>query len=1256
MTKVVRRPPGKERPRNAPMASLHFRRAGTRGRWALASRWHRLMIRREARRGVARPKKWRRWSSYSTATRVSCAIVVLVVLTWCGEGLWIVITNETTGFEKWRDGNDGFETLLRFIGPVLAAGIVTAIFLFLWYAWTKRRYTAKARKNAAELVPTAGPHLGEIVGRQEIAQVIAQRLRERSTRRPYVLVGGVGVGKTAVLVRLTEILAGLGAVPVPVRLRDAAGQQELNFEQLARMRFSEEAPQGILARSKNERIWQQLLADDKPVVIADGLEEAILDENLQDDRDNIIRRAIKRAYEEKLPLVIASRPHTPLEGTHAAIIDLEPLSEEAALRFVGSHVLETDERRLDWIVETADVTESPIYLQIARELQRHDALERDRARNDGKRLDTRSEDRSTLRLWLLDTWYHALVEGRLHDEVPLCRQERRETLEVVSSLACIGLLQDKLEVGFPELLDHRSTDPLAPHGPPDPRRWVSNRAERIRRKQHGNDQDDRNDFTLPDRRREQIWDLLLRRLGDEASRHPLEGNTSQRQAALANFTSKADRLRLVEGSEKKVRFPHSIMQAYFGFRVLRELGERHLGDLIELVESSLQPPGPSRELLIALVLFSRDQAGLPAEERSGTLADRNEDVRLFGNHRQQACSCSLADLLCKAAEDHTDPKALDLYAAALEIESMERRPGLLVTIADRLEERWCDVKGDRRTLDEAKLGVVKQFGAALRMADEKTDTTPLYKRLLQLGVKDDSYSIRVAVAQEVGSGGDAAFGVVRQWIDRTDDDPMDEYQKRVEDMRAEKGDGYEKCAARLEKAAATRGTSPTVSREIDEINRDRRQISQDYRKKRIDLSREFVMRAWCLPMLLGSVSEGHRDEAQQRLGKWLRHLDPRWLRRHALNGTPDLPLSLENALAQGFKYAANRRRRHPHTYPGGRTYLTRHAETMLQQTRCWYAQLSLVQALCLWELPDSITRGEQGEQGEHNGEAVAPPWDGQDRVREPGTGYRGTTVVQTVERWLSMAGTDQATSHHIAGNGTAARQRLHPFVAEAGDLVALALETRRPERYLWIDEMGVVANIGSRTGGPQHYRKHSLWVPPSVGWGTLDGRAQSLVADVLVMMNVIERDGHPDDVEDRLDRCNRIEQEPDGPLPPCITKDRAPLHPELTVGTSDAPTPGSTCLPTCRFQFCPYPPRGTQSRAEILEPFCRQQQALLPGPFRRHLPRLFRRKTPYWVGMRVRELDEFWDAMANRTRSQGNRRGSAPRPSKQRRGSAPRSE
>ncbi|MET9835253.1 NACHT domain-containing protein [Streptomyces sp. NPDC006385] len=1203
MTRVVRRPPGKERPRDAPMATLAPRRAVSWVRRGFVGHWHALTVRLEARRGTTSPRKWRRWISYTNVTRAIWLVAALALFAWCVEGLYILISQDTTGFERWRKGNDGFDTIVRFVGPVLTASVAATLFLFWWYRWTKRRYLAKARGDPRRLVPTAGPDTAEIVGREDIAQVIAERLRQRDTRRPYLLVGGVGVGKTAVLVRLTELLARQHAVPVPIRLRDATDGTELNFECMARRRFADEAPRGILARGKTERVWQQLLADDKPVVIADGLEEALLGDDHQQNRDNIIRRAIERAHEEKLPLVIASRPHSPLESTSAAIVELEPLSEEEALRFVQAQVPETDERRVDWIVETAEVTESPVYLQIARELHRHGALEHDRPDTDPQHMNTRSRDRGTLRLWLLETWDQALCQGRLREDVALTPQERRDTLEVVSALACVGLLQDKLEVGFGELLN---TDVH-----PGAARRAQARAKHLWTSRRAFDRYGRRGNVFSEWHRQQIWDTLCERLGEEERRRLREGNMDQCRAALARLASNADKLALVEGFERRVRFPHSIVQAYFGYRVLNHLGERGAG---ELVEQALQPPGPSRELLISLVLLSRRRAAKLRAREGGVRAEVKKEIEELVR-QSPVRGHTLAHRLCRAADRRTDdPKALDLYAAAVEIESAEEEPRLLGDIVDRVRGSWAGFKGDRRTLDDAKLRLLKQLGAALRGVSDRIDTTPLYAQLFEIGVQEPDYSIRLAAAQEFGTGGNAAFAVIRGRVG-LNTDPVQEYNDRLGELKAWKRQEYEKWAERM---AVARAAAPSRARSdrIGRLQQDRRTLNQEYRGKRVDLFREFVMRAWLIPMLLGSVDEAHRDEARERLTRWLRHLDPK-----ATGGVPDLPLALEAALAQGFKYAANRRKRHPHAYPGGRADLIRQAETVLQQSRCWYAQLILLQALCLWELPDSVSVHEHDEKAR----AGRDPRDG---AREPAQALGGATAVQTVERWLSMAGTVNRPPGHPHVNGDSPRRVLHPFVAEAGDLVALALETGQPERFLWIDEKGVADNIGARTGRPEGYRKHSLWIPPSVGWSTLDARAQRLVADVLVMLNLIERDGHPDEVEERMARA----EQPGMSLPPCVRSDRGPLRPDLRVGISDPPAPGTDCLPDCKFQLCPYPPRGCVPRGEIREPFCRQQQALLPGRVRRWLPRGVRRKTPPWVSMRVRELDDFWGAMARRTR------------------------
>lgn len=479
--------------------------------------------------------------------------------------------------------------------------------------------------------------------------------------------------------------------------------------------------------------------------------------------------------------------------------------------------------------------------------------------------------------------------------------------------------------------------------------------------------------------------------------------------------------------------------------------------------------------------------------------------------------------------------------------------------------------------------------------------------------------MRLAAAQEFGSGGTAAFAVIRKKIG-LNIDPIREYDKKVRDLRARRRGEDHDWSERMRNAMAVRASSRNrSSAQIDQLQENRKDIMRRYRKERIELSREFVMRAWMIPMLLGSVDDAHRDEARERLTKWLRHLDP----KHT-HGPPDLPLALEAALAQGFKFAANRRKRHPYSDPGSRADLIRQAETVLQQSRCWYTQLTLLQALCLWELPDRIGRRDQ--------DADSAVWGEDDRNRSPDPSSQvigETSAVQTVQRWLSMTGTVNSPPGRPDSNGDAPLRMLHPFVAEAGDLAALALETGQPERFLWIDEKTVTDNIGSRTGHNRGYRKHNLWVPPSVGWSTLDGRAQRLVADVLLMLNLIERDGYPEEVEERMARAER----PGMSLPPCLCTSREPLRPSLRPGTSTPPAPGTTCLPDCKFQLCPYPPRAGVPRGEVREPFCRQQQVLLPGHIRRWFPRVVHRKTPPWVSMRVRELDRFWDAMAGRTRN-----------------------
>jgi hypothetical protein len=331
------------------------------------------------------------------------------------------------------------------------------------------------------------------------------------------------------------------------------------------------------------------------------------------------------------------------------------------------------------------------------------------------------------------------------------------------------------------------------------------------------------------------------------------------------------------------------------------------------------------------------------------------------------------------------------------------------------------------------------------------------------------------------------------------------------------------------------------------------------------------MRAWLAPLLVGSAtSRRARDGAQQHLEQWLalvegQHRDgPR--------------LSAEVALAQGFKYAANRRYEHSSDHLETRDYLAERAREMLKGTRFWFSRLTLLHALCLLSLSEDPDR-QKSKRGD----------DADPRI--------------LVEHWA--AGPDG--------------EPVHPFVLEAGRLATLALQTKQPDRFIWIDESGVVARVGSQPARRREHRKHGLWIPPSTGWSALDSRALRLVADVLLLLNLAERGGGPDYRERYLERTNRSD------LPPCLTGKRDPLDPTRAVGMMTTTSkPGSNCKPGCPFELCPYPAENERSyRAELSEALCRRQQALVKRS-------LVRRRTALWQEVLPRDLRRFWKQMGQR--------------------------
>jgi hypothetical protein len=1121
------------------------------------------LLRQSARGSIDTSRRWRGRRPVAILAFFSYlgAIALVVVVVWgfvvlaIGPGI-LTRLNERCDLYTASCGAE-----VGFLIPLLSVALASAIFLF-----SRRRLVKKAKIAPQDLVETATPDIGEVVGRDELCRVIMEDIRYSATRRPHLLVGGLGAGKTAVLVRLTRLLAERGAVPVPIRLRDATF--DLNFREMARYRFLVMA-ESTLSPDNAEKAWRQLSKNDQIVVIADGLEEALTEggAGIYQDRDSLIRLAIHRARELRLPLIIASRPHDSLRGADATIMELEPLSEEAALEYIDPDPNSDHVRWLHWIVETAGLTELPLYLQITRQLSRRDRLDYFSTERSAQ-LDVRGIDRSKLRLHLLATWMETLFDGHLMGAVPLNRSEREATVEWLSALACIGLLGDTIDVKYEDYYEGNPANQLEASQAP---------------------------------KYQEIDHEIQRFLNQKLPRRHLD---------IRLAVTWGDRLNLVKAHAEGMRFPHSIMQAYLASRFMSTA----LQDSKFQQDAVARLRNPGREFLIALVLYARSvdtdrkgrrgsepqwasaertpaaaaepgAAGTPGASRNepevsesnapgagtatatsmppGPAQDSADGQIPFGGLSTgptQASSGptlgsdvrSIRDLLVfSALEARDDVKMLDLYAAALEIDSFldESRHK---EIARSVSDRWDDIRGwDQRTIDEAKLGLVLRFGDAVRTVADRparglSRFKPAYGELLEMGCSELSYPIRLAIAQEIGAGGDEAFRVLRQ-------------------------PSYEASGNIWENAAWPNGTANAKKSE--------KKGRQDGRSWNADKNRTLrgrILCAWLTPLLAGSVEE-FWDEARQELGLWIDRVG-----RDQEGDGNYFNASLEVALAQGFKYAANRRIRHPHAFPATRSYMAEQAMEMLKRARFWFTQLTLIQALCLWEMPE-------------------PSMSRYDRTGRRGNGYpdqRGSNPEATVGYWLEMA-----------------RNGKHPFVAEAGNLAVEALKTGHPERFLWIDESGIVSSVGSRAALATKEWKHDLWIAPSAGWAALDPRALQLVADVLLLLNLVERGEGPGDVEQRLRRVEGSD------LPPCFTRNRYSLDPKTTVGNMFR-APGSNCIDGCRHRLCPYPPDGVQPyRSELSEAFCRRQQTLLN-----------RGLSAPWQTILRADLKRFWAQMADRAR------------------------
>lgn len=1162
--------------------------------------------------------------------------------------------------------------------PVFLLASSTALFLG-WRLWRVRRfYTKAARTEPTRLVQTAGSLMGEVVGRDQISDAILTNLRDRRTRRPHVVVGGVGVGKTAVLVHLTERLAAKGAIPVPIRLRDVQTEEQLDFAELARKRFIEIVQPVVYTNAELDRVWRWLRQrSDRVVVLADGLEEALAGPELAAERDNIIRKAIQAADEQVLPLVIASRPHDPLRAMQAAITELEPLSEEAALDYVSrGGSWRSDPMLLDRVVEAAKMTEAPLYLQIARDLHRKDLLEPlwTAAVSDEPAL----QDRWAFREDLLSAWLEALIEGKVHPELPIDQGTREAVVAFVSALACIGLARDSSTVSLadldPSFVPYREDgDGIRGEKQTASRKpwWLTEWDNRVGR--YLGEQMLELQKSLSGSDRECAWPGSQAATGQgntSAGRQasPLDAPpTEMSRAGQGDFWMDArvaatwgTRMGLIQGAGStprepgwdqpdsvgghgkggSVHFQHSVIQAYLGSRFLPRVLEPASagtmpkeGQASNFTDSVLLNSG--RELRIALVLHSRSfegrcvgRDGSEEQEKACQIVAVREQLKAAALQLLAEASARTS-LLFRQSADKTPGKpdvgsrgslrrsALEILGTAVEITSVDAHPQL-EDLFRTIKENW-DKFGrgeDLVRLRETKLAVVEQCTAAARRVAADKKCQPDYRELLEIACREPDHRVRMAIARQIGIGGAQAYYRLADDLKKLARNEQDEVRHQTSAVVTALGQyagqrhAEEIVVTLFTGQARLQGDShgqrnefpeskppPHLTpRELHAWQRAQHNRQAQFERGAVgrevdDENREWfktVMRAWLLPMLVESADmTGHIDSPWDDLEQLITEATGARPSARGARSGEETPAgggekrAMGMVLAQGFKYAANRRLT-TRSNQEAREFLIKKAEELLKHSTFWYTRLTLVQALTLWTLPDDVSSPQ--------------------RIRGHGADPKGK-----VDEWLRTGGD----------------YKEHPLVKEAAGLAVRALQTRRPERFLWIDDATVASQIGTEVGAPGEPRLHNLWIAPSTGWSSLDFKAQQLLADVLLLLVLGERDSRPKDLFHLLGRAGAQQ------LPKCLSKDRTRLDPVRAV-EGDA-QPGDYCRDDCELRMCPYPAKARNLRVEFNELFCLRQRSMLnTWQPKSWLHLHFRRKASWQRHVPVTGMRRFWDEMGER--------------------------
>lgn len=341
-------------------------------------------------------------------------------------------------------------------GAVLNTALVSVVFgVFLYFGSNRRvarRLRVAARRDPTGLLThEASPAEVSDDPRRELYADIAEDLIDPEPVGPQLIVGEVGAGKTTALVGLAGFFAERGMVPMYVSLR---GETELDFLQLARRAFLEQADDYVAASADADRVWRWLCRSKRLVVLADDLDEARVSAGGDGEGSDVhaVRRAFGAARRQDLALVVTSRPIGIPHTVALSAIRLEPISTDAALRKALPADRRGDSSRAEAVrelIERGRLGETPFYLQVVSQLDLIGALP------------PPAENRYVVRLRLLRAYETALVARRLVMAAPLGTDERAQTVSALGELALGQLNSVEMDIPVTRVVEvAQDVDPL----------------------------------------------------------------------------------------------------------------------------------------------------------------------------------------------------------------------------------------------------------------------------------------------------------------------------------------------------------------------------------------------------------------------------------------------------------------------------------------------------------------------------------------------------------------------------------------------------------------------------------------------------------------------------------------------------------------------------------------------------------------------------------------------------------------------------